>query len=103
MRSATREGVGESKQSYRQVTRYGGRGPSPILDIIGPRPRMTVCGTSWSFVSVERLDPSDRFVLGHSRPITVLDGTSFDHFVGGCQECRRHREAEHLCCLEIDD
>jgi hypothetical protein len=25
----------------------------------------TACGTSRPFISVERLDPSDRFVLGH--------------------------------------
>jgi len=27
---------------------------------------------------------------------------SFDHFVGGRQECGRHGEAERLRCLEID-
>jgi hypothetical protein len=28
--------------------------------------RMSPPGTLWPFASVERLDPSDRFVLGHS-------------------------------------
>jgi hypothetical protein len=29
-------------------------------------PAMTASGISWAFISVERLDPSDRFVLGRS-------------------------------------
>jgi len=32
----------------------------------------SIDGTSWSLVSVEHPDPSDRFVLGHYRPKVVL-------------------------------
>src|SRR5215467_12241632 len=34
-------------------------------------------GTSWPFVSVERADPSDRFVLGHSWPWLCKNSPSF--------------------------
>jgi len=48
-------------------------GPSPML--IGPRPRMTVCETFLPIHRQIRLDPSDRFTLGHSWPWLCKNST----------------------------
>ena len=40
--------------------------------------------------------------LAHVRFVPIADIALFDDFVGTCEQCWRHGQAEHLGCLEID-
>ena len=66
MRSAAGEGVNESKQILPSSHQIWRSGPFPHALHHCAAATNDRLRTSWSFVSVERFDPSDRFVLGHS-------------------------------------